>query len=244
MRPPGAAPSARSNAGPPRSVLLVAAIAASASLAIAARLLAIDWLFWTLKPLTTVLILLLAVRRGRGPYARAVLAGLLLSLAGDVLLIPEGLFVGGLAAFLLAHVAYLRAFTRGARFAARAAPFAIVAAIAAAILAVLWPRLPPGLGVPVLAYVAMLGAMTAQAFVRHATLRTPAAARAALGGALFLASDALLAIDRFHTGLPLAPLLVLGAYWPAQLLIALSIEPAPRAATPAGGGLSLPPSPR
>ena len=244
MTRPGTAPSGPSQAGPSRTGLLVAAIAGSASLAIAARLLAIDWLFWTLKPLTTVLILLLAAGRGRGPYARAVLAGLLLSLAGDVLLIPEGLFVGGLAAFLLAHVAYLRAFTRDARLAARVGPFAVVAAIAVGILAVLWPRLPAGLGAPVLAYVAMLGAMTAQAFARHAKLRTPATRRAALGGALFLASDALLAIDRFHTDLPLSPLLVLGAYWPAQLLIALSIEPAPRAAAPAGTGLSLPPSPR
>jgi uncharacterized membrane protein YhhN len=244
MTPPDAAPYGPPCSDPSRTRLLVLAIAASAALAIAARLLTIDWLLWALKPLTTVLILLLAARRARGPYARAVLAGLLLSLAGDVLLIPEGLFVGGLAAFLLAHVAYLRAFTRDARFAARAAPFAIVAAIAAGILAVLWPRLPPGLGVPVLAYVAMLGAMTAQAFARHAALRTPATRRAALGGALFLASDALLAIDRFHTDLPLAPLLVLGLYWPAQLLIALSVEPAPRAAGPAGGNLSSPPSPR
>lgn len=231
------APSARSV-----PVLLVA-IAVSASLAIAARLSATDWLFWILKPLTTVLVILLAARRGRGPYAHAVLAGLLLSLAGDVLLMPQGLFVWGLAAFLLAHVAYLRAFTLGARFAVRTPPFAVVAAIALGILAVLWPRLPAGLGAPVLAYVAMLGAMTAQALARAAMLRTAASRRAALGGALFLASDALLAIDRFHTGLPMSALLVLVPYWTAQTLIALSIEPAPQAAAPAGEGLSRPPSP-
>ena len=112
-----------------------------------------------------------------------------------------------------------------------------VAAIAFAILAVLWPRLPAGLGIPVLAYVVMLGAMTAQAFARHATLRTPASRSAAIGGALFLASDALLAIDRFHTALPMAALLVLGTYYPAQVLIALSIEPSSAAGTlPHDGG--------
>ncbi|HWS74477.1 MAG TPA: lysoplasmalogenase [Quisquiliibacterium sp.] len=214
----------------------VAAIATCAALAILAKLLAADWMYWAFKPLATILIAGLALRRGGGIYARTVFVGLLLSLAGDVLLIPPGLFVGGLAAFLAAHVAYLFAFTREVRFAARTAPFVAVAAIAFAILAVLWPRLPAGLGIPVLAYVAMLGAMTAQAFARHAALRTPASRSAAIGGALFLASDALLAIDRFHTALPMAALLVLGTYYPAQVLIALSIERSPAAGTPPGGG--------
>lgn len=201
------------------------AIATSAAAAILARLVSVDWAYWVFKPLTTILIATLALRRGAAgdPYARAVLIGLLLSLAGDVLLIPQGLFVAGLLAFLAAHVAYLHAFTRGARLAARRRPFIAVAAIALAILAVLWPRLPAGLGLPVIAYVAMLGAMTAQAFARHAVLATPESRLAAVGSALFLASDALLAVDRFHTPLPLAALLVLGTYYPAQVLIALSI---------------------
>lgn len=200
-----------------------ASIAVCAALAIGARLADVAWMYWLFKPLTTILIATLAWRRGTGVYARAVFVGLLFSLAGDVLLIPSGLFVAGLLAFLIAHLVYLYAFTREARFAARLQPFAIVALVALAVLAVLWPKLPAGLRLPVLAYVAMLGAMTAQAFGRRAVLRDAPSGRAALGAALFLASDALLAIDRFHTPLPLAPLLVLGTYWPAQLLIALSI---------------------
>jgi uncharacterized membrane protein YhhN len=214
-----------SGAREPATGAWVAAILASGVLAILARVLSSDALYWAFKPLTTILIAALAFRRGRGRYARAVFAGLLLSLAGDVLLIPPGLFVAGLAAFLAAHVAYLFAFTRDAPPGARLLPFAVVAAVALGILALLWPRLPAGLGLPVLAYVAMLGAMTAQAFARHAVLRESGARRAAIGGALFLASDALLAIDRFHTALPLDALLVLGTYYPAQLLIALSIPP-------------------
>ena len=56
--------------------------------------------------------------------ASAVLAGLGLSLVGDVaLMIPQG-FLAGLVAFLLAHLAYLVAFTRGGvRLAARPGPF-------------------------------------------------------------------------------------------------------------------------
>ena len=47
---------------------------------------------------------------------------------------------------------------------------------------------------------------------------------AALGGILFMLSDALLAINHFHTGIPLAPLWVLATYYAAQTFIALSID--------------------
>jgi len=211
------------NLADPRRLAVIAA--AGAALTIAGKLLGVDALVWLFKPLTTIAIATGAFQRSdASPYARAVFAGLLLSLAGDVLLIPQGLFVAGLVAFLLAHVAYLFAFTRDVRPFARRLPFVAVAAIALAVLALLWPRLPSALKLPVLCYVLMLGAMTAQANARGAQLATTGARRAALGGALFMASDALLAIDRFHTPLPLSSLWVLGTYYPAQVLIALSIE--------------------
>ena len=141
-----------------------------------------------------------------------------------MLLIPDGLFVAGLVAFLLAHVAYLVAFTRDCPPLARRGPFAAVAAVAAVLLTVLWPSLPAGLRVPVLAYVLMLGLMTGQALARARHLDDPHARRAGIGGVLFLCSDALLAFDRFHAPLPLAALWVLGTYYPAQMLIARSIN--------------------
>lgn len=235
-----------------RTRLAVAAVAVCAALAIAGKLAEVDWMVWVFKPLATVVITLIAALRVRlatdggtpaaravdpsAPYARAILAGLMLSLAGDVLLIPPHLFVAGLVAFLLAHVAYLYAFTRQTALFARRAPWLVVAAIAFAVLALLWPRLPHALRVPVLCYVAMLAAMVAQAWTRAAVRNDRFARRAALGGALFLVSDALLAIDRFHTPLPLAALLVLGTYWPAQLLIALSVRPPGQGARPADDG--------
>ena len=47
--------------------------------------------------------------------------------------------------------------------------------------------------------------------------------RAALGGLLFLCSDALLAFNRFHTPLPASALWVLATYWAAQWLIASAL---------------------
>ena len=208
---------------------LAVSVTVCALLAIGGRVADAGALVWIFKPLATILIVAAAWSRGSDRYARAVLVGLLFSLAGDVLLIPQGMFVFGLVAFLLAHVAYLFAFTREVPLFARALPFALVALVAAAVLAVLWTTLPAGLRLPVLAYVVLLGAMTAQSQARAAVLNRPDARLAAWGGALFMCSDALLAIDRFHTPLPLAPLLVLGTYYPAQVLIALSIAPAPHA---------------
>ena len=78
------------------------------------------WLF-VFKPLTT------RAASSRMPAARApttpalrrwVLVGLVLSLAGDVALLwPKEGFLPGLVAFLLAHLAYIVAFTRGQRLA-------------------------------------------------------------------------------------------------------------------------------
>jgi uncharacterized membrane protein YhhN len=76
----------------------------------------------------------------------------------------------------------------------------------------------------VLLYVVCLAAMAAQAAVVGLCARgTPAQARAArlaLGGALFVASDACLAFNRFADPLPLAGLWILGSYWLAQWCIA------------------------
>lgn len=184
------------------------------------------------KPLATIAIFAWALGRAGdlGSRRRFVLLGLVLSLAGDVALLwPREGFITGLVAFLLAHLAYIVAFTRGSAFAARRAPLAAYAAIAGVVLALLWPHIGAGLRVPVLAYVACLAAMAAQAavwaIVSRGTPLAPYARRAAIGGALFMTSDALLAIDKFAQPLPAAPLLILATYWTAQALIAASLVP-------------------
>jgi uncharacterized membrane protein YhhN len=190
------------------------------------------WLYALLKPLTTALAIAHAAQRGTPGETRrrALLAGLGLSLLGDVALLwPQQGFLPGLIAFLLAHLAYLYAFTRGVRFGAWPAAFVAYAVLAAAVLAMLWPGVPPALRAPVVAYVLCLAAMAAQTASAWWAVRGSGAAAlarsAAFGGALFLGSDALLATNRFHTPLPLASLWILGTYWAAQWLIASALPP-------------------
>jgi uncharacterized membrane protein YhhN len=189
-------------------------------------------LAWVFKPLATALVIAFAWGRGDpgGVQRSAILTGLALSWLGDVALLwPRQGFVPGLVAFLLAHLAYLLAFTRGARFGAWWPAFAAYAAVAGGILALLWPGVPGPLRGAVLAYVACLASMAAQAAVRWRVLggstEAPWARSAAVGGALFVFSDAMLATDRFAQPLPAASMLILPAYWAAQWLIARSLPP-------------------
>jgi uncharacterized membrane protein YhhN len=212
---------------------------ASAALAIACPILWPGaWApFAVLKTLTTVLVIAHAWRRGPPRHRMRVplLAGLVLSLVGDVALLwPQQGFLPGLVAFLLAHLAYLTAFARGVRLAAWPLAFAGYALVAAVVLSRLWPGVPGPLQWPVLAYVVCLSAMAAQtASAWHAGRNRPGAddatrrrlAVAAVGGALFLASDALLAFNRFHSPLPLASLWILATYWAAQWCIASVLPP-------------------
>lgn len=207
----------------------LAAIAALALLAIlglylpGARL-----LFHIAKPLATLAIIALAWRLpGAEPrYRRSILVGLALGLVGDVLLMLDGeaAFMAGLGSFLFGHLAYLHAYRQRASQGTAGWPFAAYALLAVLVLAWLWPFLPPELRVPVLAYVAVLAAMAAQAAAVWWRRRDATTACAALGGASFLASDAILAIDRFALPLVAAQALLLALYWLAQALIAVSVR--------------------
>lgn len=218
-----------------RAFALATGVVVAAALAIASAPWALDQpaLNFVFKPLATVLIIVLAWPRGRDTpvLRRRVLAGLLLSLGGDVALLwPQQGFLPGLVCFLLAHLAYLAAFTQVQRLGARSGPFVLYAGIAGVVLAGLWAGIPAGLRLPVVAYVLCLGAMAAQtAVLWRCAPRHPGAQRLALGGALFLASDALLATNRFGPPLPLASLWILATYWSAQGCIASWLSP-PRAA--------------
>jgi uncharacterized membrane protein YhhN len=213
-------------AGLTRFQSLGALVVLGAALAIASApwALAQPWMNLVFKPLTTALIIAMAWPRGTTTpgLRRWVLLGLGLSWLGDVALLWPGRgFLPGLISFLLAHLAYLMAFTQVQRLARRWVPFGVYAVLAAAVLATLWPGVPPALRGPVLAYVVCLATMAAQAAVLwRCQPADPAARRLALGGALFLTSDALLAINRFDQPLPMASLWILGSYWAAQLCIA------------------------
>jgi uncharacterized membrane protein YhhN len=184
------------------------------------------WLHWIAKPATTLLIVAMALTLAgdEARYRRWVVAGLLLSTLGDVfLMLPGDWFVHGLASFLLAHLAYLVAFGTRARLLAVFWPYALFGLLGGAILSQLWPGVPADQRIPVVVYVIALAAMAAQASVVWRIRPGTATAAAALGGAAFLCSDAILAWNRFAEPVPAAKTWVLTTYWLAQYLIARSV---------------------
>ncbi|MET0625152.1 MAG: lysoplasmalogenase [Pyrinomonadaceae bacterium] len=180
---------------------------------------------YVFKPLTTALVILVALqaKHANAPaYRPLIVAGLVCSLAGDVfLMLPRERFVAGLVSFLFAHLFYVAAFASdgGARPGAwAAAPLLLYGAL---MLRLLWPGLG-GLKVPVLVYVAAILLMAWLAANRWLTHADGGSASAFAGALLFVASDSALAWNRFRGGFKGAQALILGTYFPAQLLIALS----------------------
>lgn len=169
---------------------------------------------------------------------RRIAMGLALSAVGDVLLEFEpSFFVPGLVAFLGAQVTYTVAFVARTRrpCLARAAAAALVG-----VAAFLW--LAPALGalrLPVLAYVCAICLMLWRAWSLPGdpALQPRLAAFAALGATSFVASDLLVAYNRFVAPVLALQVLLMLLYWTAQWLIAASVDRRP-AGAPRVGGLS------
>jgi sterol desaturase/sphingolipid hydroxylase (fatty acid hydroxylase superfamily)/uncharacterized membrane protein YhhN len=203
----------------------------AAALSTASGALGIGWLFMAFKPLALAVLIGFAALRARGAgmprrFALLLIAGLIASLAGDVLLMWRHLFVPGLIGFLIAHLAYIALFATGARLFPR--PMALAATLGAGGLMyafLWWGGLPAGLRVPVGVYVAVIACMTAQALGRAAVAGDAAARKVAVGACFFMLSDSLLATNRFVQPLPVASLWVLASYYAAQWLIAAHSRP-------------------
>ena len=176
------------------------------------------------KPLTMVLLIGAAVALDpQDPTVRAwFVVALLLCLAGDVfLMLPDDLFVFGLGAFLLGHIAYIVGMhvegVDGARFLVGIVlVMAVLAVIGTAILRGVRAGPDPGLAGPVVAYMFVISAMVASAIgVGNAA--------AIVGASLFYVSDALIAWNRFLRATPHAHVAIMVTYHLAQVGLVLSL---------------------
>lgn len=181
------------------------------------------------KPLTLALLTLwLAAGVGWQGVALWFVLALVLSLAGDIfLLFDERLFLAGLVAFALAHLAYLAGFNQPLphpNLFTFLLAFSL-AIFAARVYGLLRPTLPAGLRKPVLGYTLVITLMTLSAVN---TLFRPdwqplAAVLTALGAVLFLASDIILAFNRFARPIPRGRLWNMMAYHLGQIALAAGI---------------------
>ncbi|MCX6550946.1 MAG: lysoplasmalogenase, partial [Acidobacteria bacterium] len=185
------------------------------------------WPVYVFKPLTTGLIVLIAAATpgACGPrYRWTTATGLVCSLVGDVfLMLPGDRFLPGLAAFLVAHFCFIAAFVGAGGLNASPRFTAWYGSCYLALITVLRPHLNPTLWVAVAIYGLALSIMGWQAAERWWALRTAATASAALGGALFVISDSVLAMNRFVAPFRPARFVIMTTYVAAIWLIARSV---------------------
>ena len=190
-----------------RATVVFAALAAADTLLAATGH---DRARWLTKP-----VLMPVLMAGRDRPAQRALA---LGGVGDVALLGSGeiAFTAGLVSFLAGHVAWIVALCQrpgGGYLRARPAMAVPHAATFAAVNAYLWKRTRRD-RIPVFVYSAALLAMSLTALDTGSPLT-------AAGGALFLASDTLLALEKFgDLRLPAHEGLVMATYASAQALLA------------------------
>lgn len=178
------------------------------------------------RPTAITVIILLAVARPASTsesYRLFIIAGLAASLVGDVfMMLPKKKFAAGLVAFLVAHLFYATAFLRAGTSRIEimtALPFLICAFF---MMRTLYPHVG-ALKAPVTFYIFAMTAMAVLAAQRYITAGGAPAFFAFAGAIIFIASDVILSVNRFLKKIPLAQLYILGTYFTAQILLALSV---------------------
>jgi uncharacterized membrane protein YhhN len=163
-------------------------------------------------------------------FAKWILIGLLFSLCGDAFLMfqadHDGFFELGLGSFLMAHIAYIIAFTRTHRrdhevqlLRQQGWLLMIVVGYGVYFFSKLSPHLG-GMTAPVMCYTLAITVMLLMALNRFGKVCNRSFWPITGGAAMFVASDSLLAWNKFVHLLTFSHVLIMLTYGLAQLLIA------------------------
>jgi uncharacterized membrane protein YhhN len=192
---------------------------------------------YTVKPLIMVwMAVYFLLFRDRGGVLLPVLSAFFFSWTGDMLLMFSGsgnvspssgelLFYAGVGGFFLAQLSYIYIFWKfseqGARGYLRSYPALAVPFLAylAGIYGLLYPKLDALMKGVILVYALSLIGMSLMALNRRGRVAHASYLLVFTGSLLFVASDSLIAIDKFHTEFRLAGFWIMITYMAAQYLI-------------------------
>lgn len=169
-------------------------------------------------PKVLPILLLFAVAVTAAPFGgkSLLVAAILFSAAGDVILDMtfSGNFIAGLVSFLTAHIFYVALFLRGAVLRRRTAVATVLALFFPVMMAAfLWPHLGE-MRLPVAVYIAVIASMLVTSLHRAKLNLT-----VVFGAMAFVASDSLLALNKFYSPFPWARYAIMATYYLAQFLI-------------------------
>jgi uncharacterized membrane protein YhhN len=163
---------------------------------------------------------------------KSILAALIFSWIGDILLMWSSLFIYGLGAFLMAHICYIIGFRVAQKSPIRMdqlnfikafffnLPIYIVAAFT-------FYLINPNLGsmkVPVIVYIIVIVSMVVTARERFKKCTPASFWQVFIGALFFFVSDGIIALSRFYKTFPESGILIMGTYATAQLLIVMGIR--------------------
>ena len=193
-----------------------------ATAVIAAILLDLQTLYLLGKPLLMISLFMYFYSASKDfpAWRNFVMLALVFSWAGDVLLLSNEMFMGGLAVFFIAHVFYIMAFhnTGSATGTLRLLDALKLLLLGAILIWILYPHLGDMLN-PVLAYASVLLSMGLWAHKRRGATPQGSFMLVSGGAILFVISDGLIAVNKFVFAVPGERILVMSTYIAAQYMI-------------------------
>jgi len=187
---------------------------------------------WFLKPFLLPFLLLAVYFQERFSTKKILLTALTLSWVGDIILMfadkGELYFIAGLIAFLLSHIFYIILFSKQLKIYLKKSKiiFWVGVTAIAFYLIVMMLILLPSLGdlkIPVFVYALTISIMLLFALKGFLNWQKPANSYILIGAIVFVASDSLLAFDKFYAPLQHSSLLIMTTYLLAQYLIVIGI---------------------
>lgn len=179
------------------------------------------------KPLIVISLLLYyysgSNREDRSP---TFILALVACLAGDIFLMSPDYFIPGLVSFLVGHVLYIFAYRqhqndddvdslRGLQRVRLAFPIVLAGT---GLVVILFPVLG-GMQIPVVIYASIITVMALTALFRYGRTSSKSFWLVFSGAVLFMASDSILAFNKFMKPVNNAGLLIMTTYMAAQFLI-------------------------
>ena len=187
---------------------------------------------WFLKPFLLPFLIVAVYFHQRFSSKKILLVALILSWIGDIILLfadkGELYFIGGLIAFLLSHIFYILLFNKQLKIYLKKSRTIYWIGITSIItyLLVMMVVLMPYLGdllLPVFVYAMTISIMLLFALKGFLNWQKPANIYIFIGAIIFVASDSVLAFDKFYAAIPYSSFFIMSTYLAAQYLIVIGI---------------------
>ena len=184
---------------------------------------------WWFKPLLIPFLLYIVSVSDPFRTQKTLLFALFFSWVGDVLLMFANqhalFFILGLISFLIAHLAYIILFQRQNKINENNnylwfIPFVIIYLVT--ILRILWPFLNE-MKIPVLVYAIVISLMLLMSIKAYFQWEKPSNLWVLIGAILFVISDSILAINKFHSPVLMSSFWIMSTYLGAQFCIVNAI---------------------